>query len=325
MDFHLSFPIPTFTEKINYSSSLLFIGSCFAENIGQRMGNYKFNVQINPNGVLYNPASIAIALRRIIANEAINDSELIFANDCWNSWEYHSRFSKPDKVQCLSEINNSIKKSHQTLQQTEWLFITFGSAFVYQLNSNGELVGNCHKIPQKEFTKKLLTVAEIISDYTKLLNELTAINNNLKVVFTVSPVRYIRDGVVENNISKARLTEAVHDLVAGNNNAFYFPAYELVIDDLRDYRFYKSDLVHPNDQAISYVFEKLMDATFDEETKKLFEKIKDIITAKEHRPFNTETNSHQQFKALYLNRCNEIQKSYPFLDLQNEIHYFVKS
>jgi GSCFA family len=322
MNFHLNFPIPAFSEKINYSNKFLFMGSCFAENIGQTMENYKFNVLINPNGVLYNPASITIALSRIIDNKTMNDSQLVFANDCWNSWEHHSRFSKPDKVQCLTEINNSITKAHQTLKQTEWLFITFGSAFVYQLNSTGELVGNCHKIPQKEFTKKLLTVAEITSDYTKLLKDLIAINNNLKVVFTVSPVRYIRDGVVESNISKARLIEAVHNLVAENNNAFYFPAYELVIDDLRDYRFYKADLVHPNEQAIDYVFEKLMNTVFDQETKNIFEKIKDIITAKEHRPFNVETKSHQQFKATYLKRCKEIQKSNPFLDLKNEILYF---
>ncbi len=324
MDFHLRFPIQVFSKKIHYSHQLFFMGSCFAENIGQTMENYKFNVLMNPNGVLYNPASIALALRRVIHNKAMNDSQLVFANDCWNSWEHHSRFSKPDKVQCLTEINNSIINGHQKLQQTEWLFITFGSAFVYQLNSTGELVGNCHKIPQKEFTKKLLTVAEIMSDYTKLLKELTAINNNLKVVFTVSPVRYIRDGVVENNISKARLIEAVHNLIAENNNTFYFPAYELVIDDLRDYRFYKSDLVHPNEQAIDYVFEKLMDAVFDQETKNIFEKIKDIITAKEHRPFNKDTEAYQRFKATYLARCLTLNKDYKYINLDAEIACFTK-
>jgi hypothetical protein len=301
------------------------MGSCFAENIGQTMENYKFNVLMNPNGVLYNPASIAIALRRIIANKAMNDSGLIFANDCWNSWEHHSRFSKPDKVQCLTEINNSIINAHQKLQQTEWLFITFGSAFVYQLNSTEELVGNCHKIPQKEFTKKLLTVSEITADYKKLLKELTAINSNLKVVFTISPVRYIRDGVVENNHSKARLIEAVHELVAETENTFYFPAYELIIDDLRDYRFYKADLVHPNEQAIDYVFEKLMDTIFDEETKKLFDKIKDIVTAKEHRPFNKNTEAYQRFKATYLARCLTLKKDNGYINLDAETAYFAKS
>jgi hypothetical protein len=205
------------------------------------------------------------------------------------------------------------------------LFITLGSAFIYQLISTGELVGNCHKIPQKEFTKKLLTVSEITADYKKLLKELTAINSNLKVVFTISPVRYIRDGVVENNHSKARLIEAVHELVAERENTFYFPAYELIIDDLRDYRFYKADLVHPNEQAIDYVFEKLMDTIFDEETKKLFDKIKDIVTAKEHRPFNKNTEAYQRFKATYLARCLTLKKDNGYINLDAETAYFAKS
>ncbi len=324
MDFHLTFPILPFTQKINYTNKILLAGSCFAENIGETMHTHKFNVRTNPNGVLFNPASIAIALRRIIENKKMQENELFFANECWNSWEHHSRFSKPDKSNCLSEINKSISTTNEFIKKADWLFITFGSAFVYKHNSNGMLVGNCHKVPQKEFAKSLLTVSEIVADYNLLLQQLKAVNSKLKVVFTISPVRYIRDGVVKNNISKARLIEAVHELVNQHNNSFYFPAYELVIDDLRDYRFYKQDLVHPNEQAIQYVFEKLVNTTFDEDTKILFEKIKDIITAKQHLPFNADTEAYRKFQDTYLKRCEQIQKDHSFLDFDNELEFFGK-
>lgn len=322
MDFHLNFAIPEFTQKMNYADKLLLMGSCFAENIGKKLEHYKFNVKINPNGVLFNPHSIAVALRRIMENKPLQDNNLFFANECWNSWEYHSRFSDTNKSNCLVVINNSIESASEFIKQADWLFITFGSAFVYKHNSKGTFVGNCHKVPQKEFTKHILTVAEIVADYTLIVQQLKAINSKLKIVFTVSPVRYIRDGIVENNLSKARLIEAVHELVRQNTDSFYFPAYEIVIDDLRDYRFYKSDLVHPNEQAIEYVFEKLMKTAFEDGTKVLFEKIKDIITAKNHSPFNTNTNAYRQFQETYLKRCKQIQQENAFMDLQPEMDFF---
>ncbi len=318
MNFHLQFPIPSFPQKINYSHSSLFIGSCFAENIGELMKDYKFNTQINPHGILYNPSSIAIALRRYMKIDFVTENELFFANDCWNSWEHHSRFSNPDKQKCLLEINKNISDAHVSLKNTEWLFITFGSAFAY--TKSGKLVGNCHKQPQKEFSKQLLNTSEIVEEYKFLISELRKFNSKLKIVFTISPVRYVRDGVVENNLSKARLIDAVHQIK--NENIFYFPAYELIIDDLRDYRFYKEDLVHPNEQAIEYVFEKFNKACFDDKAIALFEKIKEIISAKNHKSFNSETESHKKFQFTYLERCKKMQIENPFLDLSEEIKYF---
>ncbi len=324
MNFHLTFPIQPFPQKVSYSNKLLLAGSCFAENIGDLMLQYKFNVQINPHGVLFNPASIASAIRRYIDNKPMQENELFFANECWNSWEHHSRFSNTDKLNCLSEINENISSAHYFIMKADWLFITFGSAFVYRQNATGEFAANCHKVSQKEFTKHLLSITEIVSDYKLLLEELKRFNPDIKIIFTVSPVRYIRDGVAENNLSKARLLEAVHELVNENSNSFYFPAYELVIDDLRDYRFYKADLVHPNEQAVDYVFEKLMNTVFDEETKILFGKIKDIITAKQHRPFNSDTKAHEKFKETYSDYCRKLGEEYPFLDLNSEAEAFRK-
>jgi lysophospholipase L1-like esterase len=319
MNFHLTFPIPPFEQKINYTDKILFIGSCFTENIGEIMNRYKFNVKINPNGVLYNPSSMAVALRSYIYNNQIEEKELFYANECWNSWKHHSRFSNTDKQNCLVSINKSISSAHDFIKQGDWLFITFGSAFLFKRNDTDEPVANCHKVPQKEFTKQMLTVSEIVADYKMLIQELKALNRNLKIIFTISPVRHIREGVVENNRSKARLIEAVHELIKQDDNSFYFPAYELIMDDLRDYRFYNSDLIHPNEQAIFYVFEKLMNTIFNDNTKQIFEKIKDIITAKQHRPFNIETESYQKFKASYLERCKQLEKEYPFLNLKNEV------
>jgi hypothetical protein len=322
MNLQLPFSITPFTNKISYSQKLFFIGSCFAENIGETMDKYKFNTLINPNGVLYNPASIAVTIRRVVDNKLLEEKELFFANECWNSWEHHSRFSNPIKSTCLNEINHRISLAHDFIKQAEWLFITVGSAYYYTQSGSNTLVGNCHKIPQKEFTKHLLTANEIVDDYNQLFQQLKQVNPKLKIIFTVSPVRYIRDGIVENNISKARLIEAVHELCMHNTNTFYFPAYELMIDVLRDYRFYKSDMVHPNEQAIEYIFEKLMEATFDSKTKLLFEKIKDITNASEHKPFHTNTDAFEKFKNVYFKRSSQLQEQHAFLNLKKELDFF---
>lgn len=322
MNFNLSFPIKKLADEINYSDQLFFMGSCFTESIGTLTQQYKFNSIINPHGVLYNPSALATALNRYINNTPLNEAELFYANDCWNSWEHHSRYSTPEKTSCLNTINEHISNAHEQLKKTEWLFITFGSAFVYSLNNSNKHVGNCHKVPQKEFSKTMLTVTEITSEYNLLLKQLKAINTNLKVVFTVSPVRYVRDGVIENTLSKARLIEAVHAIIATHSNSFYFPAYELMMDDLRDYRFYKTDLVHPTEQAIEYIFEKLVETTFSNESKQIFEKVNDILKASQHRAFNSTSESFLKFKNTYAERCKQLQKQYSFLDLSNEIKYF---
>lgn len=318
MNFHLQFPTIPCVEKLNYSQSSFFMGSCFAENIGDTMQQFKFKTIVNPHGILYNPLSIAVALRRYMKSDFVTESELFFANDCWNSWEHHSRFSNPDQQNCLLEINKNISDAHVSLKNAEWLFITFGSAFVYR--KNNKLVSNCHKQPQKEFLKQLLNPSEIIDAYTSLMMELKKFNPKLKIVFTISPVRYVRDGVVENNLSKARLIDAVHQLK--NDAAFYFPAYELVIDDLRDYRFYKEDMVHPNEQAVKYVFDKFRNSFFDESTDSLFERINEILLAKKHKPFNADSTSHKKFKNNFLQRIQSIQTQHPFLDLRAEQTYF---
>ena len=315
MNFHLQFPITPFEEKINYRQSFLFMGSCFAENIGEVMERYKFNVLINPSGIIYNPASIALSLRQYCFDNSIKESDLFYANEVWNSWAHHSEHSKVDKQETLNNINFNIHNANSKLLNADWLFITFGSAYYYRKVDTGQVVANCHKQPQKLFTKHLLTTDEIVNDYLLLFNQLQEVNPNLKIVITVSPVRYVRDGIIENNRSKARLIEAAHQLKEQRNNVFYFPAYEIIIDDLRDYRFYKEDLTHPNKLAIDYVFEKWMETAFDAETKGIFERIKSIITDYNHRPLHPETDAHKKFVKDCSMRVEKMKREFPFINL----------
>lgn len=321
MNFHLDLPVPAFSRTIHYQDKLFFIGSCFAENIAAQLHGYKFNTLLNPHGILYNPESIATAISRYVKNELYEEQDLFFDGERYHSWEHHSRFSGMDKAICLSEINGQLANAHQFLKTAGWLFVTFGSAYVYRHIQAERRVGNCHKQPLQNFTKELLSVDEMVETFQSLLEELNAFNPRLKIILTVSPVRYIRDGLVENNRSKARLIELTY-LLSKHENIIYFPAYELVIDDLRDYRFYKADLVHPNEQAIAYVFEKFIRAALDENTKQILEKIKDLIKAKSHQAFLDESPAHQRFKVTYFNRCRQLQKEYPFLSLEEELEYF---
>lgn len=322
MDFHLQFPIPPFKEKITYEQQLLFTGSCFAEHTGEKLQRLKFNVTVNPSGILYNPFSIAAALESYMQNAGLPESALFFDGNCWSSWQHHSRFSHPDKAVCLDTINASLSDAHAVLKNAEWLFITFGSAFVYRHRAENKIVANCHKLPQKEFEKSLCSAAAIVEEYSALIKQLKDFNSRLKIVLTVSPVRYMRDGVVENTLSKAMLIQAVHELAGQHAHVFYFPAYELVTDDLRDYRFYQADLVHPNGQAIAYVFEKLAACSFADETKELLEKVRGIIAAKEHRPLHADTAAYARFRETYLQRVKTMQQEHPYLDLAEELEHF---
>ncbi len=270
---------------------------------------------------MYNPISIAAAIHRYLEHDLVVKEDLFFANDCYHSNEHHSKFSNTSAHKCLEKINEELTKAHHALKTTSWLFITFGSAHIYKNKQTGEYVGNCHKQPAQLFSKELLRTDEMIMAWQQLIHKLQRCNNKLKIVFTVSPVRYIRDGIIENTLSKSRLIELVHTLCNQNSSVFYFPAYELVMDDLRDYRFFKADLVHPTEQAIEYVFEKLKDILFDDKTAALFEKIKDVIKAKEHRMLN-HTTAHEQFKTTYLNRCIQLKKEHPFLNLEEELKHF---
>ncbi len=321
MDFHLEFTPKPFDVKINHQQNLLLIGSCFTEQIGTKLSNHKFAVLDNPNGILFNPSSIAKSISSYINNKQYTEADLFYQNECWNSWEHHSRFSHPDKKICLAAINGSQNTAHDFLKKADWLLITLGSAFVYQLENN-KVVANCHKVPTDKFVKRLLSADEIFADLQSMIENAVTFNQGLKIIFTISPVRHLRDGFVENNRSKATLIQAVHQLVEKNGNYFYFPAYELVIDDLRDYRFFAEDMVHPNYAATNYVWEKFMAACIDESSQQLMKEIAAIVAAKNHKPFNPTSEQHKKFLQTNLAKVKKLQQQFSYLNLEEEAAFF---
>jgi len=323
MDFHLNFDPKPFSVKIEHHQKLLLIGSCFTENIGNKLRQLKFSVLENPNGILFNPVSIVTSLNSYIENKQYKEEELFYQNESWNSWQHHSRFSNPDKETCLAVINQSQQTAHGFLKKADWVLITLGSAFVYELQP-GELVANCHKVPTDKFNKKLLTADEIIVMLKDALQKLVVFNPNIKIIFTISPVRHLRDGFVENNRSKAMLIQAVHQLVSDNEKAFYFPAYELVIDDLRDYRFYAEDMVHPNYAATNYVWEKFIATCIDERAQQVMKEINIINAAKSHKPFNPTSAQHKKFLQTNLDKVTKLQEEHSYIDLKEEMTFFMK-
>ena len=231
------------------------------------MQNLKFDVLQNPNGILYDPVSISSALVSYIENKKFTEDDLFLLDELWHSWQHHSVFSGMNKENVLQNINHSQFEAHQFLKTSSWLIITAGTSYNYQLKKSGEPVANCHKAPQDFFEKKLLPVEDIIYNLSTAVSKVQSFNPQLKIIFTISPVRHVRDGVIENNRSKARLIEAIHSVREKTQNVFYFPAYELIIDVLRDYRFYKKDLVHPSGTATEFVFETFCNAFVDEPGK----------------------------------------------------------
>ena len=332
MDFHLEFFPKPFDIKINHQQNLLLIGSCFTEQIGTKLSNHKFSVLDNPNGILFNPVSITKSITSYIDNKQYHESDLFYQNECWNSWEHHSRFSNPDKEKCLAGINESQNNAHGFLQKANWLLITLGSAFVYEASPLAPLlaergnakivVANCHKVPTDKFVKRLLSAEEIFADLQLLIEKTLIFNPGLKIIFTISPVRHLRDGFVENNRSKATLIHAVHQLTEKNSNCFYFPAYELIIDDLRDYRFFAEDMVHPNYAATNYVWEKFIATCIDESSQQLMKEIAIIVSAKNHKPFNPTSEQHKKFMKTNLEKVRKLQKEFTYINFEDEEQFF---
>ncbi len=322
MEFILPFHIEPSRNKISHDQKILFMGSCFTEEIGNHFKNLKFDVLRNPNGILYDPRSVTYALNSYIENKQYHEEDLFFQNELWHSWQHHSRWSGINKKEVLDKINRSQSAANIFLQKASWLIITPGTSYSYQLKNNESFVANCHKSPGSFFSKNLISIEEIYSQLLLTVQHLQEFNPNLKIIFTISPVRHVKDGIIENNRSKARLIEAVHSIAEEHDHVFYFPAYEIVIDILRDYRFYKSDMVHANEMAVNYVFERFCNAYLDEPAKKLVDELKALLNAMNHKPFHKEGDAHKKFLKTHLEKTQKIIEAKPGVDLTNELKYF---
>jgi hypothetical protein len=298
------------------------MGSCFTEHLGNRLEEMKFKVLQNPNGILFDPLSVSSSLQSYVYNKPFSHEDLFFENELWQSWQHHSSFSNISREECLANINTSRQRAHDFMKEASWILITLGSSFSYRLLDSGMAVANCHRVPAQRFRKYLMTIEEINVALDNCIHQLLHFNPGLRIIFTISPVRHIRDGVIDNNRSKARLLEVVHHLVQKFEGMYYFPAYELVVDVLRDYRFYDIDMVHPNYTATEFVLEKFKESCLDPETAGIMDEIRKITIARKHKPFHPQTKAHKKFLFAMYEKTRSLSDRYPFLNLEEELAYF---
>ncbi len=302
--------------QIQYRDSLLFIGSCFSDNIGQKLSESGFNTLINPFGVLYNPVSIANGIEILLEDRRFTSKDLFEYKGLFHSFYHHGKFSLNTENETLKVINESITQHREQLLKTDILFITFGTAFVYEHIERDIIVSNCHKLPAKNFRHYMLDVNEIVSRYKVLLNKLLSLNPKLKIVATVSPVRHWKNGAHRDQLSKSTLLLSIHRLQQDFEALFYYPSYEILMDDLRDYRFYKEDMLHPNSIAVNYIYEHFRTCFYTAETQKLEQEVIKLKKALNHRPINPNTQAHQDFvKATRLKMESLIEK-HPYVRIK---------
>lgn len=320
MELYTYIHIPRAPFRFSCTERMLLLGSCFAENIGTRLAGNKFNVDINPFGTLYNPASIAAALRRLLHPERFTADDLLQHEGVYHSFSHHSRFSSTSETECLRNINDRLEASTNEFRKTTYLVVTLGTAYVYRLKSSGEVVANCHKLPEKMFDRSMLTVGEIIAEWKELLLSLWKQNPELKILFTVSPIRHWKDGAHGNQLSKATLLLAVDELQAAYPERIaYFPAYEIMMDELRDYRFYATDMLHPSELAIDYIWQRFTENFLSDETKGILKEWAEIQKAINHRPFQPESDAYKRFISQTLLKMERINEKFPSFDLTKEM------
>jgi len=315
------FPSPT-NIKLEHNENILTIGSCFAENMAEYFSKLRFNISANPFGVLYNPVSILNSLKIVAEEKEFTKSDLVFHQSEWHSFYHHSNFSSNSPEEILTKINSRTNETKQFLQTTDWVLITFGTAHIYKFIETGITVSNCHKIPSKKFEHIRLSVSEIEESIKKIISTVLSVNPNARIIFTVSPVRHWKDGANENQLSKASLLLAINSVIKENGKHFYFPSYELLMDDLRDYRFYDSDLLHPNKIATEYIWEKFRKTFCSDNCITAINEIGKIINARAHRVRNPSSAEHQKFVKSMLEQLMKFSQKYPYLDFENDINYF---
>lgn len=314
MDLLTRLEIAPLQEKIDYRSRLMMLGSCFAENIGNRLKYYRFQTDVNPFGIVYNPSSVANVLNRLLENRLFCAEELLENNGKWVSLFHHGDFSATTPADCLARINNRMKESAAALRQADWLMITFGTSWVYWHKQQQFVVSNCHKFSSGDFERRRLSVEEIVREYTVLVARLREVNPGLKIVFTVSPIRHWKDGAHGNQLSKAVLLLAIEELVNSGADMYYFPSYEIVMDELRDYRFYAKDMLHISDAGIDYIWERFRTAYLSSRIEATMKRVEKINKALAHRAEDTQSRTHKEFLENVMQNIEQLKKEEPNLD-----------
>ncbi len=321
MDFRTTIHIADNQGIMHHSDAMMMIGSCFSDNIGGKLLGAMMNVDVNPFGTIYNPFSIAASVERIISAEPQRGIDLFSASGVWNSYNFHSRFSLPDKDAALQLMNGRIASAHEHLKACQTLIVTLGTAIVYRLKETGVVVANCHKVPQHNFSRKMATVDELTEVLAGMVEQLHDFNDNLRIIFTVSPIRHIADGLEMNALSKASLRVAV----ANVNRVYetftdYFPAYEIMTDDLRDYRFYAADMVHPSEVAVEYIWRAFQATYFDDASNQAIARCERVSKRLRHRPMSAGREVVERFNADTRMVLKNLVREYPYLEHNKEIN-----
>jgi GSCFA family len=311
MNFTTKIPISKYNNSIDYNAKIVSLGSCFAENMGQKFHYYKFQNKVNPFGIIFNPIAIEKLIIRIVNNQEFTEKDIFFFNECWHCYEVHSELSNSNKEDFLQNLNAILLSTKNEIANATHILITYGTSWVYRLKSNNEIVANCHKVPQNQFTKELLSVDSIQKSIENTIKLIQKTNPNCHFIFTVSPVRHIKDGFVENNISKAHLLSSIYNSQFIIHHSNYFPSYEIVMDELRDYRFYAEDMLHPNSIAIDYIWERLSENYIAETSLAIMSEVENIQKSLAHRPFNQNTQANKDFVLKLKNKIELLQKRYP--------------
>lgn len=309
--------IPLQPEKYNpidYHSKIVLIGSCFVEHIGNKLEYFKFQNLQNPFGILFHPLAIENLIVNAINEKEYTEADLFFLNEQWHCFEAHSVLSNVSKNDILKDLNDQIKSTHNSILETTHVIITLGSAWVYRHIETDQVVANCHKVPQKQFLKELLSVETISNSLQAIVSLIKSVNPKAVVMFTVSPVRHLKDGFVENARSKAHLIAAIHEVVEPRQRIYYFPSYELMMDELRDYRFYDEDMIHPNKIAVDYIWEKFQDVWISKVASKTMTVVDEIQKGMLHRPFNKNSEAYQQFLQNLEIKKIELKQQFPTIE-----------
>jgi len=314
MKFRTQIPIIKQPEanQIDYASKVMLLGSCFSENIGDKFEYYKFQNTINPFGILFHPKAIERFLERVVKQKFYSEEDLVFHNERYHCFDAHSSLSNSNKEDLLYDINEIVKSTYQVIKESTHLVITLGTAWVYEYLAKNHIVANCHKIPQKEFEKRILSVQEIEVSLKNITQLVQSIRTDVELIYTVSPVRHIKDGFIENQQSKAHLLTAIHRILK-ECNEFYFPSYEIMMDELRDYRFYAEDMLHPNQTAIDFIWSQFKAVWIKENTAVIMKKVTTIQNGLAHKPFNPTSKQHQQFLKQLEGKKRSLLIDFPFM------------
>lgn len=314
MKLQTKIPLKRKTQNlIDYQSNILLLGSCFSENIGDKLSYFKFQSIQNPFGILFHPKAIENLITNTSNKKVYSSDDIIYQNEIWHSFDAHSSLSSASENELLNKLNVAISLTNKKIKEASHIIITLGTSWVYRYIETDTIVANCHKIPQKKFLKELLSVSEISESLARSISLIKSINSDAAVIFTISPVRHLKDGFIENTQSKSHLIAAIHTLV-NKQDVSYFPSYEIMMDELRDYRFYAEDMIHPNKTAINYIWRKFIDTWFSEETKSIMKEIDEIQKGLLHRPFHEDSKLHQQFLLKLEQKKSSLQERLPFIN-----------